>query len=194
MKRGVGGTIRLDRLDLKILATLQTAGRISNLELADKVGLSATPCLQRVRRMETAGYISGYAARLEIDRICSNIVVFTEITLRGHRREDFLKFERGIQEIPQLLNCFLVTGGYDYRRSSSPRTSTTIRPPSRACSTATLASTSTSATSPSSRSSAASAFRWPTWSRSLIRKVVECLLRLPASQATQRFRNPPMSS
>lgn len=113
MKRG-GGTIRLDRLDLKILATLQTAGRISNLELAETVGLSATPCIQRVRRMEAAGYISGYGARLEIDRICSNVVVFTEITLRNHKREDFLKFERGIQQIPQLLNCFLVTGGYDY--------------------------------------------------------------------------------
>jgi DNA-binding Lrp family transcriptional regulator len=114
MKRNGGNAIRLDRLDLKILATLQTAGRISNLELADTVGLSATPCMQRVRRMQAAGYIGGYAARLEIDRICSNIVVFTEITLRNHRREDFLRFERGIQEIPQILNCFLVTGGYDY--------------------------------------------------------------------------------
>jgi DNA-binding Lrp family transcriptional regulator len=112
MKRS--GTIRLDRLDLKILATLQTAGRISNLELAETVGLSATPCTQRVRRLEAAGYISGYGAWLEIDRICANIVVFTEITLRNHRREDFLRFERGIQEIPQILNCFLVTGGYDY--------------------------------------------------------------------------------
>ncbi|HMK82020.1 MAG TPA: Lrp/AsnC family transcriptional regulator [Xanthobacteraceae bacterium] len=114
MKRSGGGTIRLDRLDLKILATLQSTGRISNLELADTVGLSATPCMQRVRRMEAAGYISGYGARLEIDRICRNVVVFTEITLRNHRREDFLKFERGIQAIPQLLDCFLVTGGYDY--------------------------------------------------------------------------------
>jgi DNA-binding Lrp family transcriptional regulator len=115
MKRSGGGSaIRLDRLDLKILATLQSAGRISNLELADTVGLSATPCMQRVRRMEAAGYIGGYAARLEIDRICNNIVVFTEITLRNHRREDFLRFERGIQAVPQLLNCFLVTGGYDY--------------------------------------------------------------------------------
>lgn len=113
MQRG-SGTIRLDRLDLKILATLQGAGRISNVELADKVGLSATPCMQRVRRMEAAGYIRGYSAQLDIDRICRNVVVFTEITLRNHRRDDFLKFERGIQEIPQLLNCFLVTGGYDY--------------------------------------------------------------------------------
>ena len=114
MKPRGSGTIRLDRLDLKILATLQTAGRISNLELAETVGLSATPCMQRVRRLEAAGYIRGYDAQLDIDRICSNIVVFTEITLGNHRREDFLRFERGIQEIPQILNCFLVTGGYDY--------------------------------------------------------------------------------
>jgi len=113
MKRG-GGAIRLDRLDLKILATLQEAGRISNLELAELVGLSATPCMQRVRRMEAAGYIRGYGAQLDIDRICANLVVFTEITLRNHRRDDFLRFERGIQEIPQIVNCFLVTGGYDY--------------------------------------------------------------------------------
>lgn len=114
MKQRDDGKVRLDRLDLKILATLQTAGRISNLELAETVGLSATPCLQRVRRLEAAGYIAGYGARLEIDRICRNIVVFTEITLRNHGREDFLRFERGIAEIPQILNCFLVTGGYDY--------------------------------------------------------------------------------
>jgi len=112
MKRG--STIRLDRIDLKILATLQGAGRISNLELAGTVGLSATPCLQRVRRLEAAGYIRSYEAQLDIDRVCSNIVVFTEITLRNHRREDFLRFERAIQAIPQVLNCFLVTGGYDY--------------------------------------------------------------------------------
>ena len=112
MKRG--STIRLDRIDLKILATLQGAGRISNLELAETVGLSATPCLQRVRRLEAAGYIRGYEAQLDIDRVCSNIVVFTEITLRNHRREDFLRFERAIEEIPHILNCFLVTGGYDY--------------------------------------------------------------------------------
>jgi DNA-binding Lrp family transcriptional regulator len=113
MKRSAGA-IRLDRLDLKILATLQGSGRISNLELAETVGLSATPCMQRVKRMEAAGYIRGYGAQLDIDRICANLVVFTEITLRNHGREDFLRFERGIEEIPQVLNCFLVTGGYDY--------------------------------------------------------------------------------
>lgn len=114
MKRGNAGAIRLDRLDLKILGALQGTGRMTNLELAETVGLSATPCLQRVKRMEAAGYIRGYGAELDIDRLCSNIVVFTEVTLHNHRREDFLRFERGIQEVPHILNCFLVTGGYDY--------------------------------------------------------------------------------
>jgi DNA-binding Lrp family transcriptional regulator len=112
--RRSGGTIRLDHLDVNILATLQTAGRISNLDLAERVGLSATPCMQRVKRLEAAGYITGYGALLDVDRLCANLVVFTEFTLRNHHREDFLAFERGIQEIPQLLHCFLVTGGYDY--------------------------------------------------------------------------------
>jgi DNA-binding Lrp family transcriptional regulator len=114
MKRGNAGAIRLDRLDLKILGALQGAGRMTNLELAQTVGLSATPCLQRVKRMEAAGCIRGYGAELDIDLLCSNIVVFTEVTLHNHRREDFLRFERGIQDIPHILNCFLVTGGYDY--------------------------------------------------------------------------------
>jgi DNA-binding Lrp family transcriptional regulator len=105
---------RLDRLDLKILATLQEAGRITNLELADTIGLSATPCLQRVRRLEAAGYIRGYGAALAIDRLCATIMVFTEITLRHHRREDFLRFERAIQAVPHILDAYLVSGGYDY--------------------------------------------------------------------------------
>jgi DNA-binding Lrp family transcriptional regulator len=114
MKRADGGAIRLDRLDLKILATLQGAGRMTNLDLAETVGLSPTPCLQRVKRMEAAGYIRGYGADLDIDRLCGNITVFTQVMLHNHGREDFLRFERGIQEIPHILNCFLVTGGYDY--------------------------------------------------------------------------------
>ena len=69
---------------------------------------------ERGKRQSRRQHIGGYGAQLAIDRICRNIVVFTEITLSNHRREDFLKFERGIQEIPQLLHCFLVTGGYDY--------------------------------------------------------------------------------
>jgi DNA-binding Lrp family transcriptional regulator len=105
---------KLDRLDLKILATLQRAGRMTNLDLAETIGLSATPCLQRVKRLEAAGYIIGYGAALDIDRLCANVVVFAEITLKQHGREDFLRFEKAIQDVPQILAAYLVTGGYDY--------------------------------------------------------------------------------
>jgi DNA-binding Lrp family transcriptional regulator len=108
------GGLKLDRLDVKILASLQAAGRTTNLELARKVGLSATPCMQRVKRLEAAGYIAGYSAEIEIDLLAPNVIVFTEITLRNHRREDFLRFEHEIATVPQVLSCFLVTGGYDY--------------------------------------------------------------------------------
>lgn len=83
MTRKIGG-LKLDRLDIKILAMLQGSGRITNLELANKVGLSATPCMQRVKRMESAGYITGYSAQIEMDLLAPNVVVFTEITLRNH--------------------------------------------------------------------------------------------------------------
>lgn len=109
-----GKTPKLDRIDLKILATMQASGRMTNLELANLVGLSATPCLQRVKRLEAAGYIIGYDAELDVDRLCTNMVVFTEVTLRNHRREDFLRFEKAILDVPQILNAYLVTGGYDY--------------------------------------------------------------------------------
>jgi DNA-binding Lrp family transcriptional regulator len=111
---GEEGAPRLDRLDIKILATLQEQGRITNLDLAQRIGLSATPCLQRVKRLESAGYIRGYGAELDLDRLCTNVMVFTEITLRSHGRDDFLRFERGAEAVPQLLNLYLVTGGYDY--------------------------------------------------------------------------------
>jgi DNA-binding Lrp family transcriptional regulator len=105
---------RLDRLDIRILATLQGAGRMTNVDLADAVGLSPTPCLQRVKRLERAGYIRGYGAHLDLDRLCANVSVFTEITLRHHGREDFLRFERGVQDIKPILGAWLVAGGYDY--------------------------------------------------------------------------------
>jgi DNA-binding Lrp family transcriptional regulator len=105
---------RLDQMDLKILSILQVAGRTTNLDLADRIGLSATPCLQRVKRLEGAGYITSYGAKLAIDRLCANVIVFTEVTLLNHGPEDFTRFEREIQRVPQVLSAFIMTGGYDY--------------------------------------------------------------------------------
>ena len=105
---------RLDRIDLKILAELQKNGRATNAALAETVGLSQSPCLQRVKRLEAAGYITGYGAHLDIAKLTSAIIVFTEITLKDHRRQDFVTFESRILEFPEVLECHLVSGGYDY--------------------------------------------------------------------------------
>lgn len=87
---------------------------MTNAALADAVGLSQSPCLQRVKRLEAAGHISGYGAHISIQRLADCITVFTEVTLRDHRREDFVRFESGINRVPELMECHLVSGGYDY--------------------------------------------------------------------------------
>ncbi len=105
---------KLDRIDIKILAALQQDGRLSNVKLAETVGLSPSPCLQRVKRLEKAGYISGYRAAIDLGKVGSHITVFTEITLSDHRREDFVKFEAAIRKVEAVESCHLISGGYDY--------------------------------------------------------------------------------
>lgn len=107
-------TFKLDRLDLRILAQLQKNGRMTNVDLADAVGLSPSPCLIRVKRLEQAGYISGYGAHLALDKLGDTLTVFTEVTLSDHHREDFIRFENAIREVDEILECHLVSGGYDY--------------------------------------------------------------------------------
>lgn len=107
-------TPKLDRIDINILAQLQKNSGLTNVRLADAVGLSASPCLSRVRRLEKAGYILSYNARLHLSKLTEHITVFTEVTLVDHRREDFVKFESGIRRYPALKECHLISGGYDY--------------------------------------------------------------------------------
>lgn len=106
--------LKLDRLDIRILCQLQKNGRITNVDLADAVGLSPSPCLIRVKRLEKAGYIASYGAQLKLDKVAEMLTVFTEVTLADHRREDFVRFELSIREIDEILECHLVSGGYDY--------------------------------------------------------------------------------
>lgn len=108
------GLPKLDRIDINILAQLQQNGRVSNVDLAEAVGLSPSPCLTRVRRLEEAGYIASYNARLSLAKLAEHITVFTEVTLQDHRREDFIKFEADIRRYEALQECHLVSGGYDY--------------------------------------------------------------------------------
>jgi len=108
------GGLKLDRIDLKILAQLQKSGRITNVELADAVGLSPSPCLTRVKRLEQAGYIVGYGAQINLQKLGEFVTVFTEVTLADHRSSDFVRFESKIRNIDEIMECHLVSGGYDY--------------------------------------------------------------------------------
>ncbi len=108
------GQPRLDRIDLRILAHLQKNGRATNVELADAVGLSPSPCLQRVRRLEKAGFILGYGAQLHLPKLGDTLTVFTEVTLADHRLSDFARFEAAIAKVDEVVECHLVSGGYDY--------------------------------------------------------------------------------
>lgn len=105
---------KLDRTDLRILAHLQKNGRITNVDLAEMVSLSPSPCLMRVKRLEKAGYIVGYGAQIELAKLGDVQLVFTEVTLSDHRKDDFFKFESAIRKVDNIVECHLVSGGYDY--------------------------------------------------------------------------------
>ena len=106
--------MKLDRIDMKILAQLQRNGRVTNVNLADAVGLSASPCLQRVKRLEQAGYVVGYGAHLNLAKLGETVTVFTEITLADHTKEYFIRFEAALRRTEEVVECHLVSGGYDY--------------------------------------------------------------------------------
>lgn len=107
-------SLKLDRIDVKILSELMKDGRISNVRLSEHVGLSPSPCLQRIRRMEAAGIISGYGAFLDMRKVAQVVTIFTEFTLADHRRDNFSRFEQGIARVPEVAECHLITGGFDY--------------------------------------------------------------------------------
>lgn len=106
--------MKLDAIDLRILDAIQLDGRITKLALADKVGLSPTPCWLRLRKLEKAGIITGYHAKLSLRRLASIASVMVEITLTNHRQADFERFERAIAAIPEIVACWAVGGGVDY--------------------------------------------------------------------------------
>lgn len=106
--------MKLDRIDIKILHELQKNGRMTNVELAEGVGLSASPCLMRVRKLQAAGYIIGYAAQINIAKLGQMITVFTEVTLKNHRPIDFSRFISAVEKVDAIVECHLISGGYDY--------------------------------------------------------------------------------
>lgn len=105
---------KLDPIDLKILDAIQRDGRITKLALADKVGLSPTPCWMRLRKLEKAGIVSGYHASIAMRAVAPVAIVLMEVTLASHRQADFDRFERVIRDIPEIVACWSVGGGVDY--------------------------------------------------------------------------------
>jgi DNA-binding Lrp family transcriptional regulator len=106
--------MKLDRIDIKILHELQKNGRMTNVELAESVNLSASPCLMRVRKLQSAGYIVGYSAQINIAKLGQMLTVFTEVTLKNHRPIDFSRFLATVDKIDAVVECHLISGGYDY--------------------------------------------------------------------------------
>lgn len=105
---------RVDRMDVKILRALQAEGRITNLDLAEKVGLSPAPCLRRVRALEESGIISRYVALLEPAKIGLSLEIAVDVRLKAQTREFMQSFERRIVALPQIIECSMVAGEWDY--------------------------------------------------------------------------------
>ena len=104
----------LDAIDCHIIAELQSDARLSNVELADTVGLSPSPCLRRVKRLEQEGYIQGYRAALQRDRVGLGFSVFVGVKLNGHANEGALAFEQAVVAMPEVVACHLVSGEANY--------------------------------------------------------------------------------
>jgi Lrp/AsnC family leucine-responsive transcriptional regulator len=102
--------MKLDRYDKKILEILQAEGRIHNQDLADRIGLSASPCLRRVRALEESGLILGYRAMLDARKLGLTLMALIHISMDVHTPERFDHFEAAVAVLPEVLECLLITG------------------------------------------------------------------------------------
>jgi DNA-binding Lrp family transcriptional regulator len=105
---------KLDRIDRRILAQLQADGRLTNQALADRVALSPSACLARVRRLERAGVIKGYHARVDPFMVDVGLVLFAEVTLKNHDQEALARFDAAVNALPQVVEASHVSGAFDY--------------------------------------------------------------------------------
>ena len=104
----------LDGIDRRILKELQVDGRISNIELANRVGLAPTSMSDRLRRLQRQGYISGFGARLDPHRLGLGLLVLVEVSLDKTTPDIFDKFAAAVSKTPEVLECHMVAGGFDY--------------------------------------------------------------------------------
>lgn len=106
--------VKLDRIDRKILHDLQDSGRMTNVELAERAGISAPPCLRRVRALEEAGVIKGYHAEIDAQSLGFGVMVFAQVGLSNQSEVDLQRFEELVREWPLVRECYLVSGEADY--------------------------------------------------------------------------------
>jgi Lrp/AsnC family transcriptional regulator, leucine-responsive regulatory protein len=104
----------LDAIDRRILENLQSDGRLSNLELAERVSLSPSPCLRRLRSLEERGVIQGYAARLDRQKIGLDLTVLVAVRLQRHGEKEVAKFRRFIESMPEVIACYITSGEQDF--------------------------------------------------------------------------------
>ena len=107
-------TEKLDKVDLQILRTLQENARLTTKELAAQVSLSSTPVFERLKRLEREGYIKKYVAVLDADKLNQGFVVFCNVKLRRMNKDIAMEFTRIIQNIPEVTECYNISGSYDY--------------------------------------------------------------------------------
>lgn len=106
--------VRLDAIDRRILEALQTDGRLSNVDLANRIGLSPSPCLRRVRQLESAGLIKGYGAHLSRRRLGLGVMAFVQVQLDRHEDARVGEFEQAVSSVREIVACYAVTGAYDF--------------------------------------------------------------------------------
>ena len=104
----------LDSTDLRILRELQEDGKLTNVELSRRVNLSAAACLERVKRLHTDGFIRQYTALLDPQKLGAGLMVFVEVVLDRTTPEQFDDFKKAVQRMPQVMECHMVAGGFDY--------------------------------------------------------------------------------
>ena len=108
------GTEKLDQVDIKILRAMQENARLTVKELASKVSLSSTPVFERLKRLENCGYIKKYIAVLDAAKLNQGFVVFCNVKLSKMNREIASEFTRKIQDIPEVTECYNISGSFDY--------------------------------------------------------------------------------
>jgi DNA-binding Lrp family transcriptional regulator len=106
--------LKLDRIDLRILHDLQADGRMTNVELAKNAGISAPPCLRRVRALEEAGFIRGYHADLNAEALGYGVTVFAQVGLTSQAESDLVAFEELVAEWPEVRDCYMLAGETDF--------------------------------------------------------------------------------